>query len=65
MENTYIYACLATENECAAITGMSVHFLRKDRQKHKRIPYIKIGRAVRYDLDRVYQALYDLQRGGI
>lgn len=51
---------------CAEDIGMSVHFLRKDR-KHtgkKLIPFIKIGGAVRYDMDRVHDALRAMQHGG-
>lgn len=43
---------------------ISVHTLRKDRLKHRRIPFFKIGAAVRYNLDRVREALYEMELGG-
>lgn len=50
---------LCNETEAAKYIGMSVEFLRADRMKAKRIPYLKIGRSVRYDqndLDRFKEA---------
>lgn len=44
--------------------GISVHTLRKDRTKHRRLPFFKIGSAVRYNLERVREALRDLELGG-
>lgn len=37
-----------TEKAVAAITGMSVHTLRAHRQRHRGMPYAKVGRSVRY-----------------
>jgi hypothetical protein len=53
------------EFACAEAIGMSVHFLRKDRIGKKLIPFTKIGAAIRYDLDRVHEALRAMQHGGI
>ena len=39
-----------TEQKVAEITGLSVYKLRQDRFKCCGLPYIKIGRAVRYSL---------------
>ena len=52
------------EHEAAAALGLSVHTLRKDRQHDRRIPFYKIGSAVRYDLGRVREALAALEVGG-
>ncbi|MGB4107837.1 MAG: helix-turn-helix domain-containing protein [Alphaproteobacteria bacterium] len=42
---------LVKENVAAAVLGCSVHKLQKDRRTGNSIPYVKIGRAVRYHLD--------------
>lgn len=52
------------EHEAAAFLGLSVDTLRKDRQQGRRIPFYKIGRAVRYDLQRVREALATMECGG-
>ena len=57
-------ALTVDEHEAAAALGLSVHTLRKDRQHDRRIPYYKIGSAVRYDLGRVREALAALEHGG-
>ena len=53
-----------TEIELAKVIGMSVHFLRKDRITKRLIPYYRIGDSIRYDLDRVRDALMKLEEGG-
>lgn len=52
------------EYTTASSTGMSVPWLRKDRQTKRILPFYKIGRSIRYDLDRVRQALIALEEGG-
>ena len=42
-----------TEKETALMLSVSVYTLRAHRQKNKGIPYVKIGRAVRYALSDV------------
>ena len=37
------------EKETARFLGVSVEFLQADRARQRRIPFCKIGRAVRYD----------------
>ena len=37
-----------TEKEAAAMTGLSVSTLQKQRFYHRGIPYAKVGRSVRY-----------------
>jgi hypothetical protein len=63
---TDITQCALTvgEYEAAQALGLSVHTLRKDRQSSRRIPFFKIGSAVRYNLDRVREALTALEVGG-
>jgi hypothetical protein len=52
------------ETTCAKATSLSLPFLRKDRITDQRIPFIKIGKRVMYDLDAVHAALQALQKGG-
>lgn len=54
-----------TEHQMAEALGLSVHTLRKDRQQQRRIPFFKIGGAVRYNVDRVREALAAFEEGGI
>ena len=42
-----------TEQQVSEITGMALSTLRNNRSKGQGIPYTKIGRSVRYDLDDV------------
>lgn len=48
----------------AEAIGVSVHFLRKDRQTARRLPFYKLGGCVRYDLNRVREALSRMEEGG-
>lgn len=41
------------ERQVSAMTGLALPTLRNDRSTQRRIPYVKVGRAVRYDLDDV------------
>ena len=52
------------EDVIAEETGLSLAFLRADRRTLRRIPFYKIGSAVRYNLDRVREALAALEVGG-
>lgn len=38
-----------TEKQAAGFLGVSVEFLQRDRLKRRRVPFIKLGWAVRYD----------------
>ncbi len=40
---------LLTPEEVAGLTGLSVETLAQWRSQRRRIPHLKIGRAVRYD----------------
>jgi len=42
-----------TETECAELTGLSLSTLRNDRSKRVKLPYIKVGKSVRYDQDDI------------
>jgi len=42
-----------TEKEVAEMTGLSLSTLRNSRFQGRGLPYIKIGRSVRYSLDDV------------
>ena len=52
------------ERACALAIRKSVPWLKKDRRTKKLIPFYRIGRSVRYDLDRVRVALLALEEGG-
>ena len=52
------------EQQLAKAIGMSVHFLRKDRQGKRIIPFYRIGDCIRYDLTRVREALASREEGG-
>ncbi len=41
------------EKEVARITGRKVQTLRNDRNRGRGLPYIKMGRSVRYSLEDV------------
>lgn len=47
------------EREVSQITGLALPTLRNDRSTARRIPYIKIGRAVRYSLEDVIAFMED------
>jgi len=61
---TTIPKIAVNEFVAAEAIGKSVHFLRKDRQNYRRIPFFKVGRAVFYNLDRVREALAEMEQGG-
>ena len=42
------------EKRTAAFLNVSVEFLQQDRTKARRLPFVKLGRAVRYDPADVY-----------
>ncbi len=50
-----------TEKEVAAITGLSLSTIQKMRGHCRGIPYLKIGKAVRYVLEDV-QAFMEMHR---
>jgi hypothetical protein len=52
------------EHVVARELSISVHTLRKDRRTLRRFPYFKIGSSVRYNLERVREALDALEMGG-
>jgi hypothetical protein len=54
---------LLTELEAAPILGVSVHWLRKKRSQGGGPPYIKYGRAVRYETNALL-AYRDAHRRG-
>jgi predicted DNA-binding transcriptional regulator AlpA len=43
------------ENQLADLTGIALSTLRNNRSKGQGIPYIKLGRSVRYDLQDVIE----------
>lgn len=49
----------------AEYLGLSIHTVRKDRVGAQRIPFYRIGSAIRYDLDRIDETLAELEVGGL
>jgi len=52
------------EYKAAELLGLSVHTLRKDRVTARRFPYFKVGSRVLYSVERLRDALLDMERGG-
>jgi hypothetical protein len=52
------------ERACAAAFGLSVAWLRADRIGARRLPFLRLGRCVRYDLNRVRESLARFEEGG-
>jgi len=52
------------EHAAAREIGLSVAWLRKDRRGKRLIPFSRLGRAIRYNLDHVRQAVDALEEGG-
>lgn len=52
------------ERACAAAIGMSLTWLRRDRRTKRLIPYARLGGSIRYNLDRVRDAIARLEEGG-
>lgn len=42
-----------TEREVSALTGLALPTLRNYRVTHQGPPYVKVGRAVRYNVEEV------------
>lgn len=53
-----------TEFDMAELLGMSVEFMRKDRRGKKQIPFWRLGTSIRYNPQRVLEALSLLEEGG-
>lgn len=53
-----------TEQQAAEALGFTIHWLRKDRAGPRKIPFFRIGRAVRYSPERIRQALERFEEGG-
>jgi hypothetical protein len=45
--------CYINEKKCARVTDRGLSTLRNDRHHGRGIPYVKIGRSVRYNLEDV------------
>ena len=52
------------EEELAGLIGVSIHFLRKDRRSARRIPFVRLGDRILYDVERVKYAMLELEQGG-
>lgn len=53
------------ESIAAKAIGLSVHFLRRDRQTRRLIPFYRIGGKILYNLDRVREAFDECEEGGM
>lgn len=52
------------EKTLAEAIGMSVAWLRKDRSGARTVPFFRLGSSVRYNIDRVREALDKRAEGG-
>ena len=52
------------DEELAGLIGVSIHFLRKDRRSARRIPFVRLGDRILYDVDRVKHAMLEFEEGG-
>jgi hypothetical protein len=52
------------EQQLAPLIGVSIHFLRKDRRTARRIPFVRLGDRILYDVERVKRAMLELEEGG-
>jgi hypothetical protein len=57
-------ARFVTDIELSEELGISVHTLRADRQKKRRISFIKFGRSVRYDPNKARAEVQAFSIGG-
>jgi hypothetical protein len=55
---------LVDEKQLAELLKVSVQFLRDDRRGERRVPYIRLGRCIRYDVHLVDKALEGMVEGG-
>lgn len=55
---------LVRDVELAPLIGVSVGFLQRDRREAQRIPYLKVGDRVLYDVAEVFEALKAYRHGG-
>jgi len=55
---------LVSEAELARRLDVSVGFLRADRLGKRVVPFVRMGRAIRYDLAEVSKVIKGLKRGG-
>ena len=55
---------ILTEKELAKEIKLSVFWLQKDRITARRLPFLRIGRSIRYDLAKVHAALATSEEGG-
>ena len=51
--------------QIAKAIGMSPHWVDKDRRTKRLIPFYRIGGSIRYNLQRVEEALAKLEEGGV
>lgn len=54
---------LLTEHQLAELRGLTVGWLRDDRRGPRRIPYVALGKAIRYRLDVADAAIDKLFKG--
>jgi hypothetical protein len=55
---------LLDEKQLAELLSVSVQFLRDDRRGERRVPYIRLGRCIRYDIQLANKALESMVEGG-
>jgi excisionase family DNA binding protein len=55
---------LIKEEEASRILGLSIQTLRNDRASKRRIPFLKLGKSVRYRLSDLEQYIESCRIGG-
>ena len=55
---------LVSDKQLAPLVNVSVQFLRDDRRGGRKIPFIRLGRCIRYDINMVSKALDSMVEGG-
>lgn len=62
--NTTSPPLLVDEHAIAAMLGLSVATLQKDRRTVRRFPFVRIGKSIRYNVEAVRAACEALSQGG-
>ena len=52
------------EKSLSEAIGMSLAWVRKDRRTNRILPFYRLGKSIRYDLNRVRAALAIREEGG-
>ena len=62
--NALTQSLIVNDKQIAAVVGMSVAWVRKDRSTKRLIPFFRIGDCIRYDVSTVRAAFMSRMEGG-